>query len=90
MGNLPDNVKSQMGGATEQMKRQEAIIRSMTPVERKNPKLINFSRRKRIAEGSGTRVADVNQLLKSFEQAKKMSKQMKKMQKDCLVCPAGL
>ncbi len=81
MGNLPENVKAQMGGASEQMKRQEAIIRSMTPAERRNPKLINFSRRKRIAEGSGTRVADVNQLLKSFEQAKKMSKQMKKMQK---------
>ncbi|MFC1467572.1 signal recognition particle protein [Verrucomicrobiota bacterium] len=79
--NMPDHVKAQMGGAGAQIKKQEAVIRSMTMAERKNPKLINFSRRKRIAAGSGTSVAEVNQLLKSFEQAKKMSKRMKKMQK---------
>lgn len=47
---------------------QEAIILSMTPKERKNPDLLNASRRKRIAEGSGTSVQKVNSLLKQFKQ----------------------
>jgi signal recognition particle subunit SRP54 len=53
-----------------------AIIRSMTPAERVTPKIINGSRRARIANGSGTTVMDVNQLLNRFEQAQKMMKQM--------------
>jgi signal recognition particle subunit SRP54 len=53
-----------------------AIIRSMTPAERATPKIINGSRRARIARGSGTEVMDVNQLLNRFEQAQKMMKQM--------------
>jgi signal recognition particle subunit SRP54 len=57
---------------------QEAIIRSMTKKERKNPKLINGSRRKRIAAGSGTSVQEVNRLMKQFKQ---MSTMMKKMGK---------
>ena len=52
----------------------EAIIMSMTPQERDNPEIINGSRRKRIAEGSGTNVAEVNKLLKQFEQTRKMMK----------------
>jgi len=56
----------------------EAIILSMTPEERRHPKIINSSRKKRIARGSGTSVQEVNQLLKQFEQ---MSKMMKMMQK---------
>lgn len=52
----------------------EAIIHSMTPQERKSPDIINGSRRKRIADGSGTKVQDVNQLLKQFEQTRKMMK----------------
>jgi signal recognition particle subunit SRP54 len=59
----------------KQLKRIEAIIRSMTLEERANPHIINGSRRKRIAAGSGTRIQDVNQLLKSFEQMRKMMKQ---------------
>lgn len=55
----------------------EAIINSMTVPERRNPKLLNGSRRKRIANGSGTRVQDVNQLINQFQQMKKMMKQMK-------------
>lgn len=55
--------------------RSEAIINSMTPEERNNPSIINANRRKRIAAGSGTRVQDVNKLLKGFEQSKKMMKQ---------------
>lgn len=59
----------------------EAIIRSMTKKERRNPNILNGSRRKRIALGSGTRVQDVNKLLKQFEESKKMMKQMQGMQK---------
>ena len=65
----------------------EAIILSMTPKERANPGIINSSRKRRIAQGSGTTVADVNALLKQFEQMQKMMKQftnpkmMKKMNK---------
>ena len=52
----------------------EAIIQSMTPEERSNPAVINGSRRKRIAGGSGTTVQEVNQLLKQFNDTKKMMK----------------
>ncbi|MBV9271049.1 MAG: signal recognition particle protein [Candidatus Eremiobacteraeota bacterium] len=57
-------------------KRIEAIISSMTMRERNNPKVLNGSRRKRIASGSGTHVSDVNQLVKRFEESQKMMKQM--------------
>lgn len=56
------------------MKKPEAIIRSMTPAERRNPGILNASRRKRIAAGSGTTVTDVNQLIRQFDQAKQMMK----------------
>jgi signal recognition particle subunit SRP54 len=61
------------------IKRQEAIMSSMTKKERAQPALLNASRRRRIAIGSGTQVQDVNKLLKQFEQMQKMMKQMKKM-----------
>ncbi|MDR1694113.1 MAG: signal recognition particle protein [Lactobacillaceae bacterium] len=61
------------------MKKQEAIILSMTKEERKNPDIIKASRKKRIAAGSGTEVHEVNKLLKSFEQMSEMMKRMKKM-----------
>lgn len=54
----------------------EAIIRSMTPDERNNPEVLNGSRRKRIAEGSGTNIQEVNRLLKQFEETRKMMKMM--------------
>ena len=68
------------------MARQEAIILSMTPAERENPSLLNSSRKKRVAAGSGTQVVDVNRLIKQFEAMQQMMKQfsgknMKKMQK---------
>jgi len=66
---------------TKQFGRSEAIICSMTPEERARPHLIDGSRRKRIARGSGTAVQDVNQLLKQFEQMKKMMKTVGRMQK---------
>ena len=58
------------------MRRTEAIIQSMTPAERENPKIIAASRKVRIAKGSGTRVQDVNELLKQFDQMKQMMKQL--------------
>ena len=58
------------------MKKPEAIIRSMTPRERRHPEVLNASRRRRIAAGSGTTVQDVNQLIRQFEDAKKQMKMM--------------
>ena len=60
----------------------EAIIRSMTKKERHNPDIINGSRRKRIAAGSGTSIQDVNRVMKNYEQSKKMMKQFAGMEKD--------
>jgi signal recognition particle subunit SRP54 len=58
------------------LKRVQAIIRSMTPIERREPSVLNGSRRRRIAQGSGTRLQDVNQLVKQFSELQKMMKQM--------------
>ena len=58
------------------MARKEAIILSMTPKERANPDLLNVSRKQRIAKGAGVDIAEVNRLVKQFEQARKMMKQM--------------
>ena len=66
----------------KEMDHIKAIIRSMTPQERRNPKLINGSRRRRIALGSGTKVQDVNRLLKQYEQAQSLMKQFAKMPTD--------
>ncbi|MBA1837188.1 signal recognition particle protein [Corynebacterium sp. zg912] len=60
----------------KQLDRIQAIIRGMTPEERKDPKILNASRRKRIANGSGVKVSDVNQLVDRFFEAKKMMGQM--------------
>ncbi len=68
------------GGLDEkEMAHIEAIIQSMTPKERLNPSVINGSRKKRIARGSGMRVQDVNRLLKQFEESRKMMKQFSTM-----------
>lgn len=70
--------KDGMDLAEDELKYTEAIILSMTPVERHKPKIINGSRRRRIAQGSGTSIQDVNALLKDFEKMKKMMQQMMK------------
>ena len=72
---------SEMQIDEKDMKRVEAIIQSMTKKERRDPSIINGSRRKRIADGSGTRVQDVNRLLKQFLEARKMMKRMSGMTK---------
>ena len=64
-----------------QMGQVEAIIRSMTKEERANPEMMNASRKKRVAQGSGTTLPQVNRLLKQFSEMKKMVKQMTNMQK---------
>ena len=64
--------------AEKQVRTTQAIISSMTPEERQNPKILNASRRKRIAAGSGTQVYDVNQLVKQYRDAKRMLKELKK------------
>jgi signal recognition particle subunit SRP54 len=79
LGMLP-GVGRQIRGAEmdeDRLGRVEAIVFSMTPVERRNPKILNGSRRRRIARGSGTSVQEVNQLLKQFQQMNRMMKQLK-------------
>ena len=76
MGSVPDAVKNQMND--KQMRRLEAIINSMTSQERRFPQIIKGSRKRRIAQGSGTEVQDVNRLLKQFTQMQKMMKKMSK------------
>ena len=60
----------------KQLARTEAIVLSMTPEERKNPKLLNLSRKSRIERGAGVDMAVVNRFVKQFEQSQKMMKQM--------------
>jgi signal recognition particle subunit SRP54 len=60
-----------------QMRRSEAILLSMTPEERRNPEVLNASRRRRIATGSGTAVQEVNRLLRQFREAQKVMKMMR-------------
>jgi signal recognition particle subunit SRP54 len=70
VGKIPDEAIDE--GA---LVRTEAIIQSMTPLERRKPELINASRRSRIANGSGTKPQDVNHLIKQFDMMRKMMKQ---------------
>jgi signal recognition particle subunit SRP54 len=77
-------IKEQMANANideNVLLHQEAIILSMTPKERKNPKLLNGSRKLRIAKGSGTSVQEINKLFKAWQQMETMIKQMKKLGK---------
>ncbi|QIK81991.1 signal recognition particle protein [Lysobacter sp. HDW10] len=70
MGQIPDSVKSQVSG--KEVPRMIAIINSMTKKERRNPDLLNGSRRARIAKGSGMQPADINRLMKQYQQMEKM------------------
>src|SRR5690554_6411282 len=81
MGMIPGMSKAMKGMDVddESFKPIEAIIRSMTPSERSNPDLINGSRRKRLAAGSGRSIQEVNNLMKQFEEMRKLMKQMNKM-----------
>lgn len=90
MGNMKDILGMLPGGLGQQLKdvdideremaRTEAIVKSMTKAERQNPKIINASRKQRIAKGSGVQVQNVNKLLKQFGDMQKMMKKMQDMQ----------
>ncbi len=74
----------------KEMKRMEAIIFSMTPAEREKPSIVDPKRKRRIAAGSGTRVEDVNRILRQFEQMQKMMKQLRGAKGRGLLGKAGL
>ncbi len=87
---MPKMPGGQMPGMDEKaMKRVEAIVLSMTGKERRNPDLINSSRKKRIAAGSGTSVQEVNKLLNQFRDMQKMMKQLQAMQSGKMKMPRG-
>ncbi len=77
MGRLRKQMNIDDQVAQDRLKRIEAIIYSMTPKERNNPKILNASRKKRIAAGSGTTVQDINELLKQYREMQKMIQQLK-------------
>ena len=85
LGSLVDKLPGMGAGVSQamqhpahakQMKRMVAIIDSMTPQERRRPEVINGSRKRRVAQGSGTQIQDVNRLLKQHKQMQKMMKKM--------------
>jgi signal recognition particle subunit SRP54 len=76
---MPKQALAEAGPGAERFKSYEAILLSMTPRERRVPRVIDGSRRRRIAAGSGTTVTDVNRLLKDFDQARTMMKRLKRM-----------
>jgi len=85
LGNLVDKLPGMGSGVAQamqnpahnkQMKRMVAIIDSMTPLERRRPEVINGSRKRRVAQGSGTQIQDVNRLLKQHKQMQRMMKKM--------------
>jgi len=85
LGMIPglNRLVGKMGGEVmdeqeRELRRMEAIINSMTPKERRNPDLLNASRRRRISSGSGTTVSDVNRLVRQFTETQKMMKQLTK------------
>src|SRR5699024_6077791 len=84
IGMMPGVNAKQLSGMNlddSQIFRTEAIIQSMTKKERANPSIINASRRKRISRGSGTSIQDVNKLLKSYGDFRKMMKQLPNIEK---------
>lgn len=81
VGMIPGASRMKLGDKKvdeKQLKRNKAIIQSMTKEERANPKILNYSRRKRIAAGCGLQVQDVNRLMKQFEQSRDLMKKMAK------------
>ena len=99
MGNIKDLLGMMPGVSSkikdvdvddESFKPIESIIYSMTPIERKNPDILNGIRKKRIAMGSGTSVQEINQLLKQFNQMRKMMKMMKKSGPSGMMSALGL
>ena len=74
MGKMKGLGDEQMDEAEKGMARMEAMIHSMTPAERRDPELLNPSRKHRIAKGAGVDISEVNRMIKQFNEAKKMMK----------------
>ncbi|OPX22962.1 MAG: signal recognition particle protein, partial [Planctomycetales bacterium 4484_113] len=70
--------EEQLAAGQKELRRVEAIVRSMTPLERKDPRVLNASRRRRIAAGSGTTVQDINRFIKQFAQMQQAMEQLKR------------
>lgn len=85
VGSVAGRMKGAAGGSGDELdafsRKATAIIRSMTPRERRHPEILNASRRRRVARGSGTQVSDVNEMLRQFERARKMGRQFSRMRK---------
>jgi signal recognition particle subunit SRP54 len=86
---MPKITPEQQAAGEKQMKLFETIINSMTPQERKEPEILKFSRKNRIANGSGTSLAQINQVIKKYEQMKEMMKQMETFKKTGRMPPGG-
>ena len=76
-GEAAEELREQAAPDAGKLKRYEAILLSMTPRERRHPRVIDGSRRRRIAAGSGTSVPEVNRLMKDFDQARTLMKRMR-------------
>ncbi len=87
---MPKITPEQQAAAEKEMKNFEVIINSMTPYERANPAVFKYSRKQRVASGCGKTVADVNKVLKKYEQMKEMMKQMESYRKSGRMPPGGL
>ena len=87
---MPKISPEQQAAAEKEMKNFEVIINSMTPYERSNPDIFKFSRKQRVANGCGKTLADVNKVLKKYEQMKQMMKQMESYRKSGRMPPGGL
>ena len=86
---MPKITPEQQAAGEKQMKLFETIINSMTPEERREPEILKFSRKNRIAKGSGTTLAQINQVLKKYEQMKAVMKQMEQYKKSGRMPPGG-
>ena len=86
---MPKITPEQQAAGEKQMKLFETIINSMTPQERREPEILKFSRKNRIANGSGTTLAQINQVLKKYEQMKEMMKKMEQFKKTGRMPPGG-
>ena len=86
---MPKITPEQQAAAEKEMKNFEVIINSMTPYERSNPEVFKYSRKIRVANGSGKTVADVNRVLKKYDQMKDMMKQMESYRKSGRMPPGG-
>ena len=86
---MPKITPEQQAIAEKEMRNFEIIINSMTPEERHNPDLFNYSRKIRVANGSGKQVSDVNRVLKKYEQSKEMMKKMEQYRKSGKMPPGG-